>query len=279
METQDSIDLDAPEDVDHTVTGYMVDYFVCFVLLLTGFAILMRHGKKGLLEAIVQFLMSNGYLMGSLGHHMFANRAQTDGCANVYYYVCWAISYPSMSGSNLLWLMLGFSENPNKRSKRGVQLRNSVFWIIVFHLFSDALIVAGGAWCFFSVPHYSGFLDDCEPGGPGTAPTCDGMVWWGEALYFAAWFASSVAAANAAYDTKCAANEYWFNIIQVVLLIFGPVQILFVYDLLPNGGAELSAQLGTAVTYKLAVCANQLTIVLLSHLRLVKKESKNQKTK
>ena len=48
MEIQDSIDLDAPEDVDHTVTGYMVDYAVCFVLLLTGFGLLARHGKKGL---------------------------------------------------------------------------------------------------------------------------------------------------------------------------------------------------------------------------------------
>ena len=59
--------------------------------------------------------MALGYLMGALGHHLFPNRATSDGCANVYYYICWAISYPSMSASNLLWLKLDGSRAVSTR--------------------------------------------------------------------------------------------------------------------------------------------------------------------
>lgn len=263
---------DAAEDVDHTVTGYLVDYATCLLLICAGAWLLRRHGVVlAWKEAMVQFLMANGYLMGSLGHHLFANRAQTDACANVWYYLVWAISYPSMSASNLLWLQLARSDARAARPGSSQAWPLATALTALSHAVADACIVFGGAWCFATVPHYPGVADDC-PAGPGLSPACDASVWWGEAIYFAAWFAASaltaICAKGACAGSRGSAAERRLNIAQSLLLVFGPVQILLVYDLLPGGGAELSARIGTAVTYKTAVCLNQLTILWLSDARL-----------
>ena len=261
------------EDVDHTVSGYVVDYLTCALLFLTGCALRSRHGGVAAPYAFVQFAMANAYLMGALGHHLFANRAQTDGCANVWYYVCWAISYPSMSASNLLWLRLS-------RSRRHGALTvatNAVAAVAAAHALAIACIVFGGATCFFTVPHYPGVVDDCPPAA-GTSPPCDAAVWWGEAIYFGAWFAASVLSSQEARQACASEAERRVNAAQTLLLIFGPLQILLVYDVLPfvlpSGGATLSAKLGTAVTYKTAVCANQLVLAWLSHVRLLRSHDK-----
>eukprot|EP00520_Triparma_pacifica_P020140 CAMPEP_0118662140 /NCGR_PEP_ID=MMETSP0785-20121206/16660_1 /TAXON_ID=91992 /ORGANISM="Bolidomonas pacifica, Strain CCMP 1866" /LENGTH=142 /DNA_ID=CAMNT_0006555639 /DNA_START=335 /DNA_END=760 /DNA_ORIENTATION=- len=132
------------------------------------------------------------------------------------------------------------------------------------------LIVSGGSYCFLTVPHYDGVMDDC-PASPDAQPTCDKFVWWGEAIYFAAWFLSSVVTLHAVpYE------EQLYYCVGTFLLIFGPVQILVVYDLMPSGGAALSERLFTAVTYKIAVCSNLLSIWLISTQRLAKLSGKQQ---
>ena len=64
------------------------------------------------------------------------------------------------------------------------------------------------------------------------------------------------------------------NRLHAAVLVFGPLQIVLVYNVLPTlwpdsyDGPELSEQVGTAVTYKASVCVNHLLIVWLSLQRL-----------
>ena len=231
------------EDVDHTVSGYLVDYATCLLFTCLAATLLRRQGWG--LPALVQATMAVAYLMGSLGHHVFANRAITDQCANTWLYMAWAIAYPCGSVSNLAWLFY---------CKRGKM--TYIIWLLVAcHVAANAFVVTGCVWCVATVTHYDGITDECPVDGIGTR--CDATVRVGEAMCFACWFVTIAYAASLRKGNLA-------NWISVLALIFGPVQILFVYTLLPSGGAALSEALYTAVTYKTACCISQISIFYLS---------------
>ena len=192
-------------------------------------------------HASVQIWMSLGYLMGALGHHLFPNRATSDGCANVYYYVCWAISYPAMSISNLAWLKI------NMKKTLFFSPLNAVEGVLLFlHTGVSLIIINGSSLCFFTIPHFDGKEDTCGP--KSEAPTCDSLVFYGELAYFAIWFLTFV------YVSTLRRGA--LEVLQTLFLIGGPLQILVVYNILPltplwdGTGAELSEMIGTAWSYK-----------------------------
>ena len=141
------------------------------------------------------------------------------------------------------------------------------------------VIVTGSCWCFFTIPHFDGVIDDCPDSG--SAPMCDSAVYYGELAYFVVWFLTF------AYITfkhpPHSRLSGVLEILQTCFLIGGPIQILVVYNVVPftslweGTGAELSEALGTAWSYKACVCANHVTIFMISSLMLTKKDKDKAK--
>jgi hypothetical protein len=237
------------EDVDHSVEGYVVDYLTCGLLFCLGSQLVHKHGWVP--EAWVQYFMSAAYLMGSLGHHLFANRAQTDQCANHYFYLVWSVSYPCMSLSNLVWYRVN------------VKNQSLMFaFVCLCHFACNALIVLGSVECVKTVKHFDGHIDPCPADGIGAQ--CDHIVYYGEAFYFAVWFATFVLISLTSKSKNC------FTTLQTLILVFGPLQILVVYNFLPNwvltdvSGAQISEAVHAAVTYKTAVCVSHICIQVIA---------------
>ncbi|GMH54831.1 hypothetical protein TrST_g3689 [Triparma strigata] len=271
------------EDVDHTVLGYSLDYLTFALTFFLGCLTLARFPNANLVgqHGQVQFFMSIGYLAGALGHHAFPNRASSDNCANVYYYLCWAISYPAMSVSNLLWLKLDASRALFSSKQELAPLTTTALLIMVCHVVTNVMIVSGSMVCFLSVPHYSGVEDDCAVD-HSTQPTCDKVVYIGELCYFIVWFVTFlyISVKHPPHSRIDSLLEW----LQTVFLVGAPLQIILVYNILPytsvwtKTGAELSELLGTAWTYKACVCANHVCIFLISG-HMLRRESAGKKKK
>ncbi|GMH52227.1 hypothetical protein TL16_g01186 [Triparma laevis f. inornata] len=187
--------------------------------------------------------MAVGYLAGALGHHAFPNRASSDNCANKYYYLCWAISYPTMSFSNLLWLKLDASRALFSSKQELAPMTATALLLMVCHVLANICIVSGSTFCFVTVPHYDGPEDDCAID-LSSAPTCDKTIF----------------------------------LVGAPLQILLVYNILPYTSLWTKTGAELSEVLGTAWTYKACVCANHVCIFLISG-HMLRRESKGKKQK
>ena len=101
--------------------------------------------------------------------------------------MCWALSYPAMSCSNLLWLKLDGSRALFSKKQTLAPLTGTSLALMTSHVFVSLVIVVGSAWCFFTIPHFDGRSDDC-PAIIGSAPVCDSVVFYGELAYFVTWF-------------------------------------------------------------------------------------------
>ena len=193
--------------------------------------------------------------------------------------MCWALSYPAMSCSNLLWLKLDGSRALFSKKQTLAPLTGTSLALMTSHVFVSLVIVVGSAWCFFTIPHFDGRSDDC-PAIIGSAPVCDSVVFYGELAYFVTWFLT-FAYITVKHPPHSRLSEF-LEILQTIFLLGGPVQILIVYNILPftplwdGSGAELSEMLGTAVSYKVCVCANHVTVFLISSLMLTKPDKKHK---
>lgn len=245
---------DGQGGVDDDFVGVIMNYVCCVVLLCLGSHIWYKHGWiRGKVGILTEYSMALGYLTGGLVHHLFAERASSNDCANRYFYPIFCISYEGMVLSMWAWLHIA------KQTRCTAIIR----WFIII---CAVAIGVGAVWCQFTVHLYSSNVD-C---GKGSQPMCDVTMGLGEGLFYAIWGVVWFAVAADTHRLCHGAWEKAANWLAPFFLALGPWQILLVSGLPiifgggPKDSLNLYCELRTGTTYILAVLFCHIFTVIVS---------------
>jgi hypothetical protein len=159
--------LDEPcnsEGLDNSILGWSTDYFIAFVMFgmslhLWWFSSLQIH-----CSAIVSILsMGVAYVLGGLGHSIFANSGYDDNTGQQGFYIIWAVGFTfmtlSVTGSYLFVRQVSSTCNTISQCMRN-------FLTVTFILVLGAwMATAGGyVWCATEDDlHVDQLIDDVSP--------------------------------------------------------------------------------------------------------------------